>query len=263
VTVDLDDAGFFPQGGLDQLANRGSIENLVRTELAYLEEDADIDLFTLRHVEGELLYYTRDEGQLMRRSRTLRIVMSLTGLHHILYPGHPARLAILMQAMINRLVDDLLELFEGDALQILLEVQGMHADEVAELWQIRFKDAIERGEVKTGQRSEPLNFEHDDAIASLIHAGRLNSLIQVSDASMLSTRLHRQLEQDGLQIQEVVCPGERPTSDDSDTPEALHPNTPIIHPEQPWALHQPLDNDMLQSLTAIRRALIWGLFGCA
>src|SRR5690606_24684127 len=69
VVVELDDAGYFPQGGLDELATRGSIENLVRSELIYLDPEQHPDLFTLRFVENELLYYTRDEGQLMRRSR--------------------------------------------------------------------------------------------------------------------------------------------------------------------------------------------------
>ncbi len=62
----------YPTGGFSALSTSGSMENLVTSELVYMEDDKDptaIDLFDLRYVEGELLYYTRDESVFVRRRR--------------------------------------------------------------------------------------------------------------------------------------------------------------------------------------------------
>ena len=70
----LADDSLYPAGGFASItqggATTGNIENLVTSELMYMEDDADgeIDLFALRYVEGELLHYTRDDS-VFRRHR--------------------------------------------------------------------------------------------------------------------------------------------------------------------------------------------------
>lgn len=68
----LADDTLYPAGGFTAITPSASanIENLVSSELVYMEDDpADlVDLFTLRYVEGELLYYTRDDS-VFRRHR--------------------------------------------------------------------------------------------------------------------------------------------------------------------------------------------------
>lgn len=67
----------YPTGGFSALSTSGSIENLVISELIYMEDDhsVDIDLFDLRYAEGELLYYTRDDSVFVREHREIAFVL--------------------------------------------------------------------------------------------------------------------------------------------------------------------------------------------
>ncbi|MDX9721741.1 MAG: hypothetical protein RBU37_13405 [Myxococcota bacterium] len=120
VWVDLDAVGHFPQGGLDGLSTRGSLENLLRSELVYIEEEEHPDLFSLRYLESELLYYLRDEGQLIRRHRNFRFFIELHESYDWVLPQQPQRLSSMLCAFLQRLVADLLELLTGEALRIEL-----------------------------------------------------------------------------------------------------------------------------------------------
>lgn len=76
----LADDTLYPAGGFTAITPSASanIENLVSSELVYMEDGEDVvDLFTLRYVEGELLYYTRDDS-VFRRHRHV-IVFALCG----------------------------------------------------------------------------------------------------------------------------------------------------------------------------------------
>jgi hypothetical protein len=53
----------------------GSLENLVTSELVYMEDEPTLDLFDVRYVEGELLYYTRDESVAVRRRRVVTFAL--------------------------------------------------------------------------------------------------------------------------------------------------------------------------------------------
>lgn len=65
----------YPIGGFSSIATFGSLENLVTSELIYMDErPEDIDLFDMRYVEGELLYYTRDESVFIRSRRVVTFV---------------------------------------------------------------------------------------------------------------------------------------------------------------------------------------------
>lgn len=71
----LEDDAAFPQGGFSSVSNVGSLENLVTSELVYMEDEPTLDLFDVRYVEGELLYYTRDESLSVRRRRVVTFVL--------------------------------------------------------------------------------------------------------------------------------------------------------------------------------------------
>lgn len=68
----------YPAGGFSSISTTGSIENLVVSELIYMEEDAPerIDLFDLRYAEGELLYYLRDDSRHMRNRRAITFAIA-------------------------------------------------------------------------------------------------------------------------------------------------------------------------------------------
>ena len=72
--VSQEDESEYPTGGFSGITTSGTLENLVSSELIYMD-DADpnatdhIDIFDVRYVEAELLYYSRDEAILARRRR--------------------------------------------------------------------------------------------------------------------------------------------------------------------------------------------------
>lgn len=74
--TNIEDEDRYPIGGFAAIANSGSMENLVTSELVYMDEgEGEVDLFDMRYVEGELLYYTRDESVFIRNRRAVTFVM--------------------------------------------------------------------------------------------------------------------------------------------------------------------------------------------
>jgi hypothetical protein len=78
VPTSLEDESAYPAGGFTAMANHGALENLVTSELVYMDRRSDpsgIDLFDVRYAEGELLYYTRDEAVIVRPRRVVAFVL--------------------------------------------------------------------------------------------------------------------------------------------------------------------------------------------
>jgi vWA domain found in the FtsH ternary systems/N-terminal helical region fused to the FtsH ternary system vWA domain len=65
----------YPVGGFSSLSTRGSVESLLHSQLAYMETDERPDLFDMKFLRDELLYYSRDENQFFRRRRTFVFVL--------------------------------------------------------------------------------------------------------------------------------------------------------------------------------------------
>ena len=59
----------YPVGGFASIATRGSIESLLHSQLAMMENERP-DLFDIKFLRDELLYYSRDENSFLRRRRT-------------------------------------------------------------------------------------------------------------------------------------------------------------------------------------------------
>ncbi len=66
----------YPVGGFSSISTKGSIESLLHSQLVYLERGARPDLFDVKFVRDELLYYSRDENQFLRRRTTLLVVLT-------------------------------------------------------------------------------------------------------------------------------------------------------------------------------------------
>jgi hypothetical protein len=64
------DEDTYPVGGFSSLSTRGTVESLLHSQLAYMERDERPDLFDVKYLRDELLYYARDENQFLRRRRT-------------------------------------------------------------------------------------------------------------------------------------------------------------------------------------------------
>jgi len=75
----MDDDDLYPAGGFTSItpggASSGNIENLVTSELVYMDPDEIVDLFSLRYMEGELLFYTRDDSVFRRHRHMIAIAL--------------------------------------------------------------------------------------------------------------------------------------------------------------------------------------------
>lgn len=127
------DESQYPTGGLAGLTNRGSMENLVLSELVYIDPTMEIDLFDLRFLEGELLYYLRDDGILRRKRRTIHLIVDPAQLLRLKPRGYPFQLSIIIQGLLVRIVQDLQAVFADDS--VLLHIRYLHAEGTASRWQ--------------------------------------------------------------------------------------------------------------------------------
>lgn len=76
----MTDESVYPAGGFASItaggATTGNIENLVTSELVYMDDDEPIDVFSLRYIEGELLHYTRDDSVFRRHRHLIGIALA-------------------------------------------------------------------------------------------------------------------------------------------------------------------------------------------
>lgn len=151
-STQVQDEGSYPTGGIGEITTKGTIENLVRSELVYRMDDASgVDLFALRWAEGDLLFYTRDAGSLHRKRRALVFALDPSNMR-VKDPRHATSLAVLAYSLIAVTADDLLDLFGGEGARVEIRVvsaRPVDADkEEAELFEMRLKEAIRRGDAK-------------------------------------------------------------------------------------------------------------------
>jgi hypothetical protein len=154
----------YPVGGYSSIANRGSIESLLHSQLAYMEPQSP-DLFDVKFVRDELFYYSRDENQFLRRRRNFVFALfpDLTSARFkdpdLDYQRIVAALATVL-TLVRRLGDwlstdalrfEVVFVQPGTArpptregeLQVLKQIALAHE---AELLHLLLRDPIERGE---------------------------------------------------------------------------------------------------------------------
>lgn len=118
VATNIMEEDHYPIGGFSSISNRGTIESLVRSELAYIDDAIRPDLFDIKFARNELLYYSRDENQFLRRRLSFVFV---------LYPdlvasrvkdnNLPCQRIILLLASIYVAVKQLIDWLSGDAIR--------------------------------------------------------------------------------------------------------------------------------------------------
>jgi hypothetical protein len=142
----------YPVGGYTSISNRGSIESLLHSQLAYMEPDPAQapDLFDVKFVRDELFYYSRDENQFLRRRRTFAFVFAPELVHaRFKDPELPTQRIVLACAAVLALVRRLADWLSTDALrfELLFPKRGEArplADE-AKLFEILLSELRERG----------------------------------------------------------------------------------------------------------------------
>jgi hypothetical protein len=138
VPIDIDTSDLYPAGGFDALSTKGAFENMVRTEVSYVGEGATekggIDLFDVRFVEGELLFYTRDESPLLDARRDITWVIDRPADLRHKHPLLPAQTLVLVQGAALMYQADLLRLFgpAGSFMQVVWRVESLEDQKVAE-----------------------------------------------------------------------------------------------------------------------------------
>ncbi len=111
----------YPVGGFSSIANRGTMESLLRSELAYMETDDRPDLFDIKYARDELLYYSRDENQFFRRRVTVMFVFDRSLVAARVKDAHlPWQRIVMTMGLVVATVKTLTEWLSSDALKFEL-----------------------------------------------------------------------------------------------------------------------------------------------
>jgi hypothetical protein len=118
----------YPVGGFASLSTRGSVESLLHSQLAYMEKADRPDLFDVKYLRDELLYYARDENQFLRRRRTFVFAL-FPDLARVRFKDAelPWQRIVLLLGLLVAAVRKLTEWLTTDALRfeiVLLETAG-------------------------------------------------------------------------------------------------------------------------------------------
>jgi hypothetical protein len=125
------DEDTYPVGGFTSLSNRGSVESMLYSQLAYMEPDASErpDLFDTLYLLDELLYYARDENQFLRRRRTFVFVLAADLVEARFKDKElPYQRGVMLLGLLYVLVKKLTEWLSTDALvfRLLFLGEGEH-----------------------------------------------------------------------------------------------------------------------------------------
>ena len=200
------DEDIYPVGGYASIGTKGSVESLLHSQLAYLDDGPQPDLFTVKFVRDELFYYTRDENQFLRRKRAFVIVLdpSLV-LSRVKDPDAPVQRIVLALSATLVLVRKLIEWLTTDALKIELLLPAENTKRALgheeELLQILLRESIDSGIVSVDSLSKEAVPERLEAL------GRSHQLHVLT----FTTDLQNPVEQS----QRILVSGSRPEWKDS------------------------------------------------
>ena len=136
----------YPVGGFSSLSNRGSLESLLHSQLAFMEPlDSNAprpDLFDIKFVRDELLYYARDENAFYRRHRvTFVILRADLARTRVKDPESPRQRIIMLLAFLVAAIRSALERLGEESLVFELipplTADGSDPPEPAWLWHAR------------------------------------------------------------------------------------------------------------------------------
>jgi hypothetical protein len=150
VPTRVHDEDQYPVGGYSSISNRGTIESLLHSQLAYMEDETP-DLFDIKFVRDELFYYSRDENQFLRRRRVFVFALfpDLVAAR-FKDPELSHQRIVLLQSAILALVHRLTAWLSTDAIRFeVLFVQDGERKPLAEeatLMQLLLREPIERGD---------------------------------------------------------------------------------------------------------------------
>lgn len=118
VVAQFGEPQILPLGGYDSLATKGDISSLVPSELGYIDEEMEVDLFDYKFSENQLLYFKREEGAVFRIRRDVTVALELTPFFE-----HERHLGLLF-AWCFVLAERLMETFVKDAVRLFFRFSG-------------------------------------------------------------------------------------------------------------------------------------------
>ena len=146
LATNLQDEDLYPTGGFSSLSRRGSFENLVPSELVYLEDGGGPDLFDLRYVEHELLFYHRDESVHLRRRRRIHVVLgSDLANARVKDPDLPYQRGVLLMGLLTAVLTRVVAWLGDHELVIVLHPVAGALDEDRELLELVLGDLQRAG----------------------------------------------------------------------------------------------------------------------
>ena len=202
----------YPVGGYTSISAKGSIESLLHSQLAYIEDDADEpDLFDVKYARDELFYYSRDENQFLRRRRAFVFV---------LYPDLialrfkdaelPYQRIVMLQSAILAIVNKLTDWLSVDAIrfEVLFVPDGEKQPlaEEATLLRLLLREPIERGDAVV------VHLDNANEVPDRLH--RLAQLSQVHAFVAATRRIEMVL--DRVVVTECTVDGTVPRIDGND-----------------------------------------------
>jgi hypothetical protein len=200
----------YPVGGYTSISTRGSIESLLHSQLAYMEDEPP-DLFDVKFVRDELFYYSRDENQFLRRRRAFVFVLFPDLIAaRFKDPELPHQRIVMIQSAILVLIHRLADWLSNDAIRFeVLFVQDAEkkplADE-ATLMQLLLRELIERGDGLVAW------VPNRDGLVDHLH--RLARISQVH--CLLATTIPTELEMENVVVSELVVDGALPQIGDGE-----------------------------------------------
>lgn len=194
----------YPVGGYTSISTRGSLESLLHSQLAYMENESP-DLFDVKFVRDELFYYSRDENQFLRRRRAFVFVL-FPDLVSARFkdPELPHQRIVMLQSTILALVRRLADWLSTDAIrfEVLFVRDGNKQPLAAEMteMQLLLHEYIERG--------DGLVTTVPDRAGIVAH---LNRLARVSQVHCLAAATEPfELDIENVVVTELVVSGARP-----------------------------------------------------
>lgn len=200
----------YPVGGYTSISNRGSIESLLHSQLAYMEDEPP-DLFDVKFVRDELFYYSRDENQFLRRRRAFVFVLFPDLIAARFKDAElPLQRIVMLQSAILALVHKLSDWLSTDAIrfEVLFVQDGdkKPLTDEATLTELLLREEIERGDGMVAWLP--------DAAAVVNHLNRLSRQAQVH--CLVAAREAFEMPMENVVVTELVVDGPRPEIGEGD-----------------------------------------------
>lgn len=115
-----------PLGGYEELTNKGNLSSLVPSELAYIDESMQFDLFDYKYIENQLIYFKRDSGAVFRIRRDVVVKITLSEFFE-----HERHLGLLFGWFFN-FAEKLIEIFVKDMVDVIVLLDGYKPSSLAD-----------------------------------------------------------------------------------------------------------------------------------